>query len=124
MEYQSETLPATLPPADGNEQALADAAAMFRALSDPERLRLLVCLAGGEASVSELAGDQKLTTVSARLQLLFAARLVRRRREARQIFYALADRHVIALVANAIEHAGERRDPPSRTLPRPRGARR
>ncbi|MFO0205700.1 MAG: hypothetical protein ACK54L_06030, partial [Betaproteobacteria bacterium] len=54
----------------------ADAAAMFRALADPERLRLLV----------RQAGDQKLPTVSARLKFLLAARLVRRPREARQMF--------------------------------------
>jgi ArsR family transcriptional regulator len=48
---------------------------MFRALGDPERLRLLVRLAGGEACVSELAEDEseKITTVSARLKTLFAA---------------------------------------------------
>lgn len=107
-----------------DEQALADAAAMFRALADPERLRLLVRLSDGEASVSDLAGDQKLTTVSARLQLLLAARLVRRRRDARQIFYALADQHVIDLVANAMDHAGEHHEPASRHHPSPKGPRR
>ena len=34
------------------------AAEMFRALGDPERLRLLVRLAAGEACVSELAEDE------------------------------------------------------------------
>jgi ArsR family transcriptional regulator len=108
-------------PAD--EQALLDAAAMFRALADPERLRLLVRLAAGEASVSELAGEHKLTTVSARPQFLLAARLVRRRREARQIFYALADQHVIDLVANAMDHASERHEPTHRHHHHPEGNR-
>lgn len=112
---------ATVTTAD--EQALADAAAMFRALADPERLRLLVRLAGGEACVTELAEEHRLTTVSARLQLLLAARLVRRRRDARQIFYALADQHVIDLVANAMEHARERHEHPPTTNPNPRGPR-
>jgi len=59
------------------------AAEMFRALGDPERLRLLLRLAAGEACVSELVMDEgeKITTVSARLKTLLAARLVRRRRE-------------------------------------------
>jgi len=110
MDHRSETSrPApTTAATDNDEQALEEAAAMFRALADPERLRLVLRLADGEASVSQLAGDQKLTTVSARLQFLLAARLVRRRREARQIFYALADEHVIDLLANAMDHAGER----------------
>src|ERR1700739_644630 len=75
---------------------------------DPERLRLLVRLAVGEACVSELAIDEgeKITTVSARLKRLFAARLVKRRRETKHVFYALADGH---LPSNAIDNAAEGR---------------
>ena len=102
----------------------ADAAAILRARADPERLRLLVRLACDEASVSQLAGDQKLTTVSARLQFLLAARLVRRHGEARQVFYALADEHVIDRVANAMDHAGERYEHAPRAAPSPRGPQR
>lgn len=87
------------------------AAAMFRAIGDPERLQLLVHLAGGEACVSELAEeeDEKITTVSARLKTLHAVRLVKRRREGKHVFYALADEHVLPLVHNAIDHAAEGR---------------
>jgi ArsR family transcriptional regulator, lead/cadmium/zinc/bismuth-responsive transcriptional repressor len=87
------------------------AAEMFAALGDPERLRLLVRLAAGEACVSELAEDEgeKITTVSARLKTLFAVRLVRRRREAKHVFYALADEHLLPMLRNAIDHAAEGR---------------
>jgi ArsR family transcriptional regulator, lead/cadmium/zinc/bismuth-responsive transcriptional repressor len=90
---------------------LETAAAMFRAIGDPERLQLLVRLAGGEACVSELAEEEgeKITTVSARLKALHAARLVKRRREAKHVFYTLADEHVLPLVHNAIDHAAEGR---------------
>ena len=83
---------------------------MFRALGDPARLRLLAHLAGGEVCVSELAEleDDNLTTVSARLKTLYAVRLVKRRREAKHIYYALSDDHVLQLVESAIEHAAER----------------
>jgi ArsR family transcriptional regulator len=86
-------------------------AAIFQALGDPERLRLLVRLAAGEACVSELADGEgeKITTVSARLKTLYAVRLVRRRREAKHVYYALADEHVLRLVRNAIDHATENR---------------
>ncbi|MBV8736160.1 MAG: helix-turn-helix transcriptional regulator [Alphaproteobacteria bacterium] len=82
---------------------------MFRAIGDPERLRLLLRLATGEACVSEIAKeeDEKITTVSARLRTLHAARLVKRRREAKHVFYALADDHVLRLIHNAIDHAAE-----------------
>src|SRR6266446_9898491 len=84
-------------------------AAIFQALGDPERLRLLVRLAAGEACVSELAEyeGEKISTVSARLKTLFVVRLVKRRREAKHVFYALADEHLPPMLRNAIEHAAE-----------------
>lgn len=100
------------PPASLPSRAQVETAAeIFRALGDPERLRLLLRLAESEACVSELAEDEgeKITTVSARLKSLSSVRLVRRRRQAKHVFYALADEHVLRLVRNAIDHAAESR---------------
>jgi ArsR family transcriptional regulator, lead/cadmium/zinc/bismuth-responsive transcriptional repressor len=99
--------PVRLPP----RVQIEAAAEMFRALGDPERLRLLVRLAAGEACVSELAMDEgeKITTISARLKTLYTARLVKRRREAKHVFYALADGHLPPMLSNAIDHAAEGR---------------
>ena len=99
--------PASLP-SRGQIEAAAE---IFRALGDPERLLLLLRLAESEACVSELAEDEgeKITTVSARLKTLSMVHLVRRRREAKHVFYALADEHVLRLVRNAIDHAAESR---------------
>lgn len=84
------------------------AAGMFRAMGDPERLRLLAILRDGERCVSEFVGEaDKWSTVSARLQLLYKARLVRRRREAKHVYYSLADAHVSRLVSDALAHAAE-----------------
>ncbi len=88
---------------------LEDAAAMFKALSDPARLRTLIILAEQERHVGELAvieGD-KIGTVSARLKVLLQARLVRRRREGKTAIYSIADAHVLNLVDNAVAHASE-----------------
>ena len=89
---------------------LQQASAMFRALGDPARLRLLARLAGGEICVTELAEleDEKLTTVSARLHTLHEVRLVKRRRAAKHVYYALSDTHVLQLVQSAIDHAAEK----------------
>src|SRR3984893_10830380 len=93
---------------DGSQ--LEDASAMFRALGDPARLRLLARLASREVCVTELAEleDEKLTTVSARLKTLHDVRLVKRRREAKHIYYSLSDTHVLHLVESTMEHAAER----------------
>jgi len=99
----------TLTPALAPGQ-LEAAAAICQALADPARLRLLLWLAAaGELCVSELVAREqhKLSTVSARLQQLHAARLVVRRREAKHVLYALADEHVHALLDNVVSHAAE-----------------
>ena len=100
--------PATALPSRAQIQAAAE---IFRALGDAERLRLLLRLADSELCVSELAEQEreKITTVSARLKLLSSARLVNRRREAKHIYYTLADEHVLRLMRNAIDHAAENR---------------
>lgn len=93
------------------------AAAMCHALSDPARLRLLLRLAEGERCVSELVDleQAKLSSVSARLGALHAARLVSRRRDAKHVFYALADDHVRDLLASILNHAAEASAHPSPT---------
>lgn len=91
------------------EAQIEDAAGMFAALAEPGRLRLLILLSAGEASVSDLAEamGEKLTTLSARLKVLHAARLVRRQRRGKSIIYQLADDHVLTLVTSAVDHACE-----------------
>jgi len=85
------------------------AAAMCQALSDPARLRLIIWLNERERCVSELVEleQAKPGSISARLQTLYNAQLVKRRREAKHVFYSLADAHVRDLVSNIFNHAAE-----------------
>lgn len=82
---------------------------MLRAAGDVARMRILILLADGERCVTELAEqeNEKVATVSARLKLLHSARLVTRRREAKHIYYALADHHVAHLLRDILDHAAE-----------------
>jgi ArsR family transcriptional regulator len=94
-----------------SESEVQDAAVMFCALGDAPRLRLLARLANAEICVSELAeleGEQ-VTTISARLRALYSARLVKRRRDAKHIFYSLSDDRVLQMIRGAIDHAAERK---------------
>lgn len=92
------------------EDVLVRAAAILRAAGDPGRLGLLELLAAGERCVTELAefSGTSLPSVSARLRVLRAERLVTRRREGKHQFYSLADDHVAELVQGVIEHAQEK----------------
>jgi DNA-binding transcriptional ArsR family regulator len=94
----------------GGEE-LASLAEIFKTLSDPTRLKLLVLLGEGEACVHELCAQLGMSqpAVSHQLRLLRVARLVRARRAGREVFYALDDRHVIELVTQARSHAGHAR---------------
>ena len=81
-------------------------AAMFRALSDPTRVRIVSLLAEAELCVCDLAAalGMEQSAVSHQLRTLRDMRLVRRRREGRQVFYALDDEHVADLYRRGLEH--------------------
>lgn len=105
MDSHGKRAPITLP----TDTTVESAAMMLRAAGDPARLRILLLLTNGERCVTELAelDGEKVATVSARLKHLHAARLVRRRRQAKHIYYALEDHHVAHLVRDILDHAGE-----------------
>lgn len=92
-----------------SEEAYERAAGFFRAAGDLARLKLLVRLAEGELCVTELAQAANVTlpTVSQQLRLLRAEGLVKRRRVAKHVYYALADGHIRELLRSALEHASE-----------------
>jgi ArsR family transcriptional regulator len=78
-------------------------------MGEPERLGLPAMLHGGKRRVVALVGEQdKLGTVSARLESLHRARLLHRRGEACHIHYRLAAGHVSGLPRDALDHAAER----------------
>lgn len=76
-------------------------AKIFRGLADPARLSILVGLADGPRTVSELVEGTELgqSSVSAHLACLFECGLVTREREGRFVRYELAGREVRALLA-------------------------
>jgi ArsR family transcriptional regulator, lead/cadmium/zinc/bismuth-responsive transcriptional repressor len=94
------------------EEAFEAAASVFRLAGDVERLKLLDRLCDGEWCVSELAEAAKLpiSNVSHQLKVLRAERVVVRRRSGRDIFYSLADRHVVDVVTNVLAHVAEESD--------------
>jgi DNA-binding transcriptional ArsR family regulator len=76
-------------------QVVGVVAEAMRHLADGTRLRLLLTLAaGGEQNVAELcqALSAPQPAVSHHLGILRRARLVRARRQGREIYYSLADR--------------------------------
>lgn len=83
------------------------AAALFRALADPTRVRLLVALQGGELHVGALAQAAGVSesAVSHHLHGLRLLRVVQARKQGRHVFYRLDDEHVEELLRCALDHA-------------------
>ena len=84
---------------------------IFRVLGDPTRVRILDALSRAELCVGDLAAQLSLTesAVSHQLRLLRNTRIVRNRRDGRMIYYALDDRHVLALFRQGLRHVEEAR---------------
>jgi DNA-binding transcriptional ArsR family regulator len=86
-----------------------DLTEIFRVLGDPTRVRILDALSRGELCVRDLARQLSATesAVSHQLRQLRNTRVVRARREGRQIYYALDDKHVLALFRQGLRHVQE-----------------
>ncbi len=96
------------------DEALVTATtAIFSALSDPTRLRLLDALSADELCVCDLAEVCGISQsgVSHQLRLLRDRGLVAFRRDGNRAVYRLADSHVAVLLAQGLEHAAERTSP-------------
>jgi len=81
-------------------------AELFSALSDASRVRIISLLIEDEMSVSALAEELKMTesAVSHQLRGLRQMRIVRARKEGRQVFYTLEDDHVLKLYSMGLDH--------------------
>ena len=79
---------------------------LFSALSDPTRLRIISVLLDSEMNVGEIAAQLEMTesAVSHQLRGLRQMRLVRARKNGRQVYYALDDDHVAKLYRLGLEH--------------------
>lgn len=97
---------ATLP----DDETAARLAALFDALSDPTRVRLLTVLMSGALCVCDLTAALGVSqsAVSHQLRLLRSLNLVRSRREGKMVWYSLDDDHVNDLLVIGFAHAGHR----------------
>lgn len=91
------------------EEELSDLAELFKVFGDSTRIRILYDLFGGEKNVTEICADLEMnqSAVSHQLKLLKSARLIRSRREGKQMIYSLADDHVKTIIAMGKEHIEE-----------------
>ena len=84
-------------------------AELFRALSDPSRVRIIAALIDGETNVGALAEIVGISesAVSHQLRTLRQMRLVRARKQGREVYYAIDDDHVNELFQRGLDHVRE-----------------
>lgn len=92
-----------------SEEVLYDLADLFRVFGDSTRIRILYALYENELCVNDITEALGMTqsAVSHQLKILKQSRLIRSRREGKQMFYALADDHVHTIIAMGREHIEE-----------------
>ncbi len=92
-----------------DEEELIEMAELFKVFGDSTRIKILFVLVAGEKCVQELAdaAGASQSAVSHQLRILKQARLVRSRRQGKQVCYCLADDHVKTILGMAKEHLEE-----------------
>jgi DNA-binding transcriptional ArsR family regulator len=82
------------------------AAKLFKVLGDPTRVKMLHALIKREMCVCDLAAVVKMgqSAVSHQLRALRGARLVKYRREGKNAWYSINDKHIASLLCQGIEH--------------------
>lgn len=89
-----------------SEERLSSLAEFFKTFGDSTRVRIVSALMAGELCVCDIAECLEMTVsaVSHQLRVLRNTKIVRTRREGKQIFYSIDDEHVEILFKIALEH--------------------
>ncbi len=85
---------------------------IFKIFADETRLRIICNILNTELCVCDLCEVLNLnqSTVSHQLQLLRNSKLVKHRREGKQIYYSLNDEHVDCIIRMGIAHILEKKE--------------
>ncbi|MBQ3923292.1 MAG: helix-turn-helix transcriptional regulator, partial [Spirochaetales bacterium] len=85
---------------------LFELADLFKVFGDSTRIRIMNLIADNELAVSQIAASLNMeqSTISQQLRVLRQNKLVRIRREGKQIFYALNDDHVKKIIQMGLDH--------------------
>ncbi|MDO5785461.1 MAG: metalloregulator ArsR/SmtB family transcription factor [Eubacteriales bacterium] len=91
------------------EEELYDLAELFKVFGDTTRIKILYVLVESDMSVGDIAQALNMTqsSISHQLRVLKQSRLVRFRREGKNIVYSLADDHVHTIMSQGLEHLEE-----------------
>lgn len=89
-----------------SQERVIELSKIFKALGDPTRLRIIEGLSREELCVCDIADllDMNQSAISHQLRVLRNLRLVKYRRQGKQMIYSLDDDHVLQLFNQGLEH--------------------
>ena len=87
-------------------EVLFELADLFKVFGDSTRLRVMVTISDAEMAVSDIADSLQMeqSTISHQLRVLRQNKLVRVRREGKQMYYTLDDDHVKKIIEMGLDH--------------------
>jgi len=91
------------------EDVIMEVADVFKVLSDSTRLRILLALEKEELCVCKISSNlgMSISAISHQLKVLRQSRLVKGRRDGKNIYYSLDDDHVKKILGITLEHVME-----------------
>ena len=92
-----------------DEDILADVAELFKVFGDSTRTRILSALFEAELCVCDIASLLGMTksAVSHQLRILRQTKVVKNRKQGKEVYYSLDDEHISRIYKMALEHLRE-----------------
>ncbi len=94
-----------------DETTIYDLSDLFKILGDSTRTKILSCLEESELCVQDICTCLNMTksAVSHQLHTLRQAKLVKTRKDGKEVYYSLDDDHVTKIYECGLEHIKERK---------------
>ncbi|MBM7560226.1 ArsR/SmtB family transcription factor [Marinitoga litoralis] len=95
-----------------NRSLILDAVEMYKIFADETRLKILLALLKNELCVSKIVDIVGISqsAVSHQLRLLKQMNIVKYRKQGKNVFYSLKDRHIEEIINMVFEHLKEKGD--------------
>lgn len=92
-----------------DEDLLVDIAELFKVFGDSTRTKILAALSVSEMCVACISAilNMSVSAVSHQLRILRQSKLVKTRRDGKEIYYSLDDEHIGRIFTTALEHVKE-----------------
>ena len=91
------------------DELLCDLSDLFRLFGDTTRVKILFSLFESEmcvCAIAELLGMTQ-SAISHQLRVLRQTKLVKSRKKGKEVYYSLADDHIVGIMNMALEHVSE-----------------